>query len=175
LALAAAQYVLANGLIGLSLRPLAKALGTSARMLIYHFGSREGLMREVLEVMRRGADALVSAWYGESERPPSLAEFFEWLWRTFTTAQMRQTTILSMELYALALREPKAYPGVLNAPLAYWRSLARKSRARADAAEVTLMTAVTRGLLIDLAATGERRRVEQAVKRFVAMLKADQR
>ena len=40
LAEAATDYVLEHGLIGLSLRPLAAALGTSDRMLLYHFATR---------------------------------------------------------------------------------------------------------------------------------------
>jgi AcrR family transcriptional regulator len=39
LAEAATDYVLEHGLLDLSLRPLAAALGTSDRMLLYHFGA----------------------------------------------------------------------------------------------------------------------------------------
>jgi AcrR family transcriptional regulator len=46
---ACTDHVLAEGLIGLSLRPLAKAVGTSDRMLIYHFGSRDGLVVAVID------------------------------------------------------------------------------------------------------------------------------
>ena len=42
----AVEYVMSHGAADLTLRPLAKALKTSARMLMYHFGSREGLMRD---------------------------------------------------------------------------------------------------------------------------------
>lgn len=46
---AMAAYVLENGIAGVSLRPLAKAAGTSDRMLIYHFGNREGVVDALLE------------------------------------------------------------------------------------------------------------------------------
>ena len=46
---ACTDHVLAEGLIGLSLRPLAKAVGTSDRMLIYHFGSRAGLVAAIID------------------------------------------------------------------------------------------------------------------------------
>ena len=42
------DHVLEHGLIGLTLRPLAAAIGTSDRMLIYHFGSRDGLVSAVV-------------------------------------------------------------------------------------------------------------------------------
>src|SRR5438045_6471980 len=50
----AVDYVAEHGVGELSLRPLAAALGTSHRMLIYHFGSKEGLLVAVVrEVERR--------------------------------------------------------------------------------------------------------------------------
>ncbi len=169
----AARYVLSKGIGDLSLRPLAKALKTNARMLIYHFGSREGLMREILEVIRRWGDERVSAWYDDHEKPPTMSEYFLWVSQLFTTEQYRQLALLTVELQALALRDPKAYPGVLETPLAYWQMLSRKSgtAAKADAAEATLMLAATRGLLIDLAATGDRRRIKRAVNLLAEMLK----
>ena len=42
------DHVLAHGLIGLSLRPVAAAVGTSDRMLIYHFGTRDALVSAVV-------------------------------------------------------------------------------------------------------------------------------
>jgi len=49
---ACTDHVLARGL-PTSLTPLAEAAGTTARMLIYHFGTRERLLREVLDEARR--------------------------------------------------------------------------------------------------------------------------
>jgi AcrR family transcriptional regulator len=46
---AMAAHVLAHGLNDASLRPLARAAGTSDRMLIYHFGSKDGLITVLLE------------------------------------------------------------------------------------------------------------------------------
>jgi AcrR family transcriptional regulator len=54
----AVNYVLQHGASGLSLRPLAAALGTSDRMLLYYFGSREHLLETVLD---RVGDGLVAA------------------------------------------------------------------------------------------------------------------
>lgn len=44
-----AAHVLEHGLAGVSLRPLARAAGTSDRMLIYHFGSKDGLITALLD------------------------------------------------------------------------------------------------------------------------------
>jgi AcrR family transcriptional regulator len=48
-----AAHVLRNGLAGASLRPMAAAVGTSDRMLIYHFGSKDALIAEVLDHLAR--------------------------------------------------------------------------------------------------------------------------
>ena len=59
---AMAQHVLQNGLSGASLRPLAKAAGTSDRMLIYHFGNKEALIGALLEYLTQEySDALDDA------------------------------------------------------------------------------------------------------------------
>src|ERR1700712_5883303 len=50
LAQGATDYVLEHGLIGLSLRPLAAALGTSDRMLLYHFSDKDDLVATVLRI-----------------------------------------------------------------------------------------------------------------------------
>ena len=49
----AVDYVCRHGLAELSLRPLAKAVGSSPRVLLYYFGSKENL---VVEIVRRGRD-----------------------------------------------------------------------------------------------------------------------
>lgn len=56
---AATDYVLEQGLIGLSLRPLAAALGTSDRMLVYHFGSKDALVVAVLESVTERSNEVV--------------------------------------------------------------------------------------------------------------------
>src|ERR1043165_9913408 len=45
-------YFLRHGVANLSLRPLAAAVGTSARMLLHYFGSKEALIAEVMGRMQ---------------------------------------------------------------------------------------------------------------------------
>jgi AcrR family transcriptional regulator len=59
---ALADYVLAHGISGSSLRPMAKAAGTSDRMLVYHFGSKAGVMEAALSlIVTRNSAALDAA------------------------------------------------------------------------------------------------------------------
>jgi AcrR family transcriptional regulator len=173
----AVEYVLSHGAADLTLRPLSKALKTNARMLIYHFGSREGLMREILAGLRERGDALIQEWFGKAKTPPTLVEFLLMYWQRMSDPQMRTAVRLIFELYALALRDPRNYPGVLTDPIRHWRKLAvRTGRPpKTGKAEATLLLAATRGLLLDLCATGDRRRVTQALKLLAKLLKNDRK
>ena len=162
----AVDYVLSHGVADLALRPLAKALKTSARMLIYHFGSREGLMRQILTGIREREDARIQAWFQSGEKPRPMPEFLSWYWKRLSAPRARPAVRLIFELYSLALRNPHDYPGVLEDPLAYWQKLTEKAGigSKVDSVEPTLLLATTRGLLLDLCATGDRARVERAME-----------
>ncbi|MGA2965027.1 MAG: TetR/AcrR family transcriptional regulator [Terriglobales bacterium] len=161
----AVDYVLSHGFRDLALRPLAQALKTNARMLVYHFGSREGLMREIIAGVREREDARVQAWFRAAKQPRTLSEFMRWLWQRMSARSKPQLRLL-FELYALALRHPEDYPGVLEDPLVYWKRLTKRTsrQSKADEAEATLLLAATRGLLLDLCATGDRARVGRAMQ-----------
>jgi AcrR family transcriptional regulator len=61
-----ADHVLAHGLGQASLRPLARAAGTSDRMLLYHFGTKDALIADLLGHLARSyASALDAALAGE--------------------------------------------------------------------------------------------------------------
>jgi AcrR family transcriptional regulator len=171
----AVDYVISHGAADLTLRPLAKALKTNARMLMYHFGSREGLMREILVGIRERGDALIQEWFSKAKTPPTLAEFLLAYWQQISDPRMRAVVRLVFELYALALRDPRSYPGVLTDPVRAWRTLAaRTGRApKIREAEATLLLAATRGLMLDLCATGDRRRVTQALNLLTRLLESE--
>lgn len=156
----AVVYVLTHGLGDLALRPLAKALKTNARMLIYHFGSREGLMREIMAGLRERESAQIGRWMKSTRKPRTMPEFLRWYWRRISAPQARSAVNLVFELYALALRNPRDYPGVLEEPLAFWPKLVRAMgiESEVDEVEATLLLAALRGLLLDLCATSDRRR-----------------
>ena len=171
----AVDYVISHGATDLTLRPLAKALKTNARMLVYHFGSREGLMREILVGLRERGEALIEEWFGKAKTPPTLAEFLLMYWRRMSDPRIRAVVRLIFELYALALRDPRSYPGVLTDPVRHWRKVVARtgSAPRIGKAEATLLLAATRGLLLDLCATGNRRRVTQALHLLTRLLEND--
>jgi AcrR family transcriptional regulator len=170
----AIDYVLAHGIADLSLRPLAAKLGTNARMLVYHFGSREGLMRAILAGLREREDARIARWLATSKGGGSrtLAAFVLWYWRRVSAPAARPAVLLLFELYGLALRHPAEYPSVLGDPVAYWQRLTRQVglESGGDATIATLALAALRGLLLDLAATGDRLRTGRAMRALARSL-----
>jgi len=170
----AVDYVLSHGLQELALRPLAKALKTNARMLVYHFGSREGLMRQILAGLRLTEDARIQAWFQTGEKPRTMAQFLRWYWKRVSVPRGRPAIRIIFELYALALRNPQDYPGVLEDPLVYWEKLVKQAgiRSKLDAVEATLLLATMRGLLLDLCATGDRVRVGRAMELLAQLVES---
>jgi AcrR family transcriptional regulator len=168
----AVDYVMTHGIGDLALRPLAKALITNARMLIYHFGSREELLREILEGLRERESARVQRWMTSGRRPRTMPEFLRWYWRRISAPQARAAVKLVFELYALALRNPRQYPGVLEEPLAFWPKLVRAIgiQSEVDEVEATLLLAALRGLLLDLCATSDRRRTGAGLDMLARLL-----
>jgi AcrR family transcriptional regulator len=162
----AVDYVLSYGVGDLALRPLAKALKTNARMLVYHFGSREELMREILAGLREREDTHIRAWFQAGKNSRTLSEFLRWYWQRMSAPRAQPAVCLIFELYALALRNPRDYPGVLEVPLVHWQKVTKKAglRSEFETAEATLLLAATRGLLLDLCASGDRARVGRAMQ-----------
>jgi AcrR family transcriptional regulator len=168
---AAMEYVAQHGVGDLSLRALAAALGTSHRMLIYHFGSREGLLIEVIRAVEAQQRAALAELLLDAEAPP--AETMRRMWRRVADPALWPNERLFFEVYAQALQgSPHALP-LLDGIVDLWvEPLARiavaQGRPEAEArAEARLGVAVVRGLLLDLLATGEREAVDAAMERYI--------
>src|SRR3954471_24696857 len=88
-------YVLQHGLMTLSLRPLAEAIGSSPRVLLFLFGSKDGLVRALLE--RARADELR---FLGSTPPGDLAAIARRVWEWLAAPERRDLLTLWVEAYA---------------------------------------------------------------------------
>jgi AcrR family transcriptional regulator len=168
---AAVEYAAANGIGDLSLRRLAEALGTSHRMLIYHFGSREGLLVEVVRtVEERQREALAELDAAPDATPEEVGQA---MWNRLADESLWPLERLFFELYAQALQgRPHAAPlldGIVENWLAPATAMALGRGVPADQAraEARLGLAVVRGLLLDLLATRDREGVDEAMKLYL--------
>jgi AcrR family transcriptional regulator len=114
-----AAYLLENGMAGASLRPLAKAAGTSDRMLIYHFGNKERLIEDVLGFIATDYSSKLDKAFGK--HPVATREEAVQRVLTFTgDVQMRPFMALWWEIVAGAAR---AIPGYRESAQAIMDSL----------------------------------------------------
>jgi AcrR family transcriptional regulator len=174
---AAVAFVLANGLSNLSLRELAAAIGTSHRMLIYHFGSKEGLLVAVIRSVESAQrEFFAQLTHLQPDLPPG--DGIRLMWRHFTDPQLAPHERLFFEIYAQALQGRPGTTGLLDDVVDAWiepvaaYAIERGVPADAARADARLGVAVIRGLLLDLLATGNRCAVEAALERYIAQYEA---
>lgn len=157
---AAYSYVLTHGLTDLSLRPLAAAIGSSPRVLLYLFGSKDGLVRELLARARTDELTLLSTVPGDT---------VDQVWSWFADPSHRSLLVLWVEAYARSLLDPTGpWAGFAQSTVDDW--LAVLTSAYRGKAERTLVLAVLRGLLLDLLATGDVARTTAALHTFTRTL-----
>lgn len=152
----ATDYVLSHGLIGLSLRPLAADLGTSDRMLLYHFASKDELVATVLRVSNDRSIAAMQALPPGGDVPASVRE----LWRASQQGQLEQCQRLYVEAAALGLLGLEPYASVVKEANERWMSAlavrleaagCRTDRSRRVA---NIVESVLIGLLLDQPLSG---------------------
>ena len=167
---ATVEHAMAHGISELSLRQLAAALGSSHRMLVYYFGSKDELLVEVtkaVEAQQRASLEQLAADDGGDPEAQMLA-----MWRRLVDPALWPQERLFFELYGQALQGRPHATSLLHGVVEDWIGpmtdvLVRQGVPRTKArAEARLALAVTRGLLLDLLATGDRKGVNAAMARF---------
>jgi AcrR family transcriptional regulator len=167
----AIEYVADHGLGDMSLRSLAAALGTSHRMLIFHFGSKERLWIEIVHTVEQRQRELLSDILPDPGQPIDQA-IRAW-WKHISDPQLWPNERLFFELYGQALQGRPHTVQMLDGIVENWldpvteinvglgvpRPLAR--------AHARLGVAVTRGLLLDLLATRDVAGVDAAMEAFI--------
>ena len=153
----ATDYALEHGLIGLSLRPLAAALGTSDRMLIYHFGSKDGLITAVLDASCARSVRTIR----ELPASPSVRQAVLDLWEAFEEPQLLRCQRLYVEAAALGLFGREPYATSVRASNEVWMAeivahLKKSGAGRQAARLATLIDAAFNGILLDQPLDSER-------------------
>lgn len=166
------RYAARHGIASLSLRPLAAALGTSSRMLVHYFGTKEELIGQALAAARPDIPAVLAA-HAEAGHAP--AEMARRLWRELTTAgDQEPRTRLLLEVMALALTQPELYERyAVDAVRAWLDPLSAALRAAGLAARdaharATMLVSGLRGLALDRYLTGDRQRTDDAARALIA-------
>ncbi|MFG2432235.1 TetR family transcriptional regulator [Streptomyces sp. NPDC048590] len=175
---AAYRYALAHGLTDLSLRPLAEAIGSSPRVLLFLFESKDGLLRALLARARADELALLDR-ARQPDGPGGLVPAVERLWTWLAAKEHRPLLRLWAEAYTRSLVQPDgAWAGFARATVEDWLGVLAgfqppSERDSEDGVTCrTLALAVLRGALLDLLATDDDARLTVAVEHQLALLHA---
>lgn len=167
----ALAYLSEHGLANLSLRPLAQALGTSDRMLVYYFGTKEALVAQTLDASHPDVAA-----YFEAAKDQSSQELALSLWQLMIGEGPQQPRVkLMLEVMALAVTQAELYAASARAATLAWIEpvadaiMAREHSTRADAEKrATILVSGFKGLALDYFVTGDHARVDGAARALIA-------
>lgn len=164
---ACTDYALEHGLPD-RLRPLAEATGASNRMLIYHFGSRDQLLREILvQARRRQVDVFTELLRLRADEPylATLAR----AWSAISGPEGASYLRVFSRLHDSA--GAPLWPGFRRAATTDWLPPLEQGMGSLGRPELaTVVLAVIRGLLMDLDATGDAARTDRAFADFLAAI-----
>ena len=153
--------VAANGLADRSLREIADSAGTSHRMLLYHFGSRAGLVTAIVEATEAAQRQVLVQLAAEVDSAEQLVLA---LWRQVSAPELRPFVRLFFECVAATGGE-----GLTEPWLDVAGEVAERLGAPYDPDRIRLGVAVSRGLLIDVLATGSAEAATRSMEQFVAL------
>jgi AcrR family transcriptional regulator len=159
-----------DGIGDRSLRDIAAAVGTSHRMLIHYFGSRHGLLTEVVRSVEAAQHDFLASQAG---RPGDAVDV---MWRRLSDPSLWPAERLFFECYARACRGEQPYASLLPGLVDDWLDQTAVPGQMLDAepkqarAQARLGLAVFRGLLLDLVGTEDREGVDAAFEAFRAIL-----
>ncbi|MDH5674305.1 MAG: TetR family transcriptional regulator [Myxococcales bacterium] len=166
-----------QGLGDTSLRSIATQLGTSHRMLIYHFGSTAEFWDAVTtRVHERDRRALAeTAGHG-------VVPWIEDTWADLASPENLSFARLMFEVYGQALGDSERFDRFLSQVVDGWvdslvDALHRQFRLtrREARGQARLWLAVLRGLLLDLLTTGDRAATTEALELFASSMRLARR
>jgi AcrR family transcriptional regulator len=168
---AALGYLVEHGVANASLRPMAAALGTSPRILMFHFKSKEGLLQDVFEELnsrlQTSLRAMASTNFDPSRVPP-LKRFWQWA----TSKENFPYFRLLYEAQIVALQNPKEYGPYLRKASGDGQAAAfdLMSPSLKNKAMASLCIAVFDGLMLEMMSGGDIRHLTESLDLFLAMV-----
>ena len=167
----AIDYVSEHGLADVSLRTLAAALGTSHRMLIHHFGSKERLWVEIVRTVEARQRNLLGEILPNRDQP--VADAMRAWWKHISDPGLWPNERLFFEIYGQALQGRPHTTELLEGIVEDWLEPATEINislgvpSQLARAHARLGVAITRGLLLDLLATRDVAAVDAAMDAFI--------
>ena len=161
-------HIIEHGLSESALRQLAPIAGTSHRMLIYYFGSRDGLLGAVLHELR-GAESREIIGRTRTRRGA-----LEAIWAYFTAPERQLEMRIFFYLAGQTAHDGGGNTAFTDAIVTTWTDEMQQVCAREGLdertarAEARLLIASLRGLLLDRLITDDEPGTDEAFRRLVA-------
>ena len=168
------DHLVERGVGELSLRPLAKAVGSSPRVLLYYFGTKEDLVVKALARLRERQRSAYEHMKAAKFATPEDA--CRAIWKSMSAPQSEPLFRMFFEAYAMALRHPRRFSEFLRTAIEDWLSflsspLMQSGCSEAEArAYATVVVAGFRGFMLDYSASRDRARVDRAVEMWLKAL-----
>ena len=164
-----------HGLADRSLRDIGTAIGSSHRMLHYHFGSRDGLVAAIVAEMEPQQRRQLRDLATTTDDP---SEIMRQVWSETSSPPLRPFVRLFFEALTQALAERPGTEGFLESLTDGWlddgaeitAQLSLADGPMSDRVDLRLGVAVTRGLLIDVLASGDAGPATEAYERFIELV-----
>lgn len=172
----ATEYVVCNGVSQLSLRPMAEAMGTSARMLLHHFGSKDALIQAVLSELEQSFISRAEQSFASNK---SVSETIMELWQLTSSLDMEQALRAMFEVWGEGLIFPDHYESYLNSMVSPWvvllqRQIQRQNIEQGDAKILaTLIMGNFVGLQLVRLTEGDDQTTTQAIKKMLSYIIQD--
>jgi AcrR family transcriptional regulator len=161
-------FAAGEGIAGKSLREIALGVGSSHRMLLYHFGSREGLLAAIVAAIE-AQQRVVMVSITQQARTPR--EVMLGLWEQLTRPELLPFVRLFFEVFGLVAQGAPGTEGLRESLTGPWLTdagaVAEQLGLPADQSGLRLAIAVTRGLLLDVVAGAPLADVDAAYRQFV--------
>jgi AcrR family transcriptional regulator len=167
-------YLIRHGVAELSLRPLAEAVGSSPRVLLYYFRSKEEMVAQALARLR---ERQLAGYAGmKAAKFASPAEACRAIWRNMSAPDSEPLFRLFFEVYTLAIRHPRQFKDFLRTAIEDWleflaEPLRKKSCTESEArAYASIVLAGFRGFMLDYCGSKDRKRLDRAVELWLQAL-----
>lgn len=166
------DYTVEHGFSDLSWRPVAAALGVSTTTLVHRFGAKEQMLEAILGRLRQRMLAATREALGVER---DLAASARAAWIRTSDPRRGAEFRLFFAVYGRALQAPQQFVDFLEHVVSDWMGVLRDAQGpdtdpATATSRATLVIATIRGLLLDLLATDDRRRVEDAAQSFFTTL-----
>jgi len=159
------------GIAGRSLREIALGAHSSHRMLLYHFGSREGLLAAIVQAIEAQQRSVMTA---ITERAGTPREVMIGLWEQVSSPHLLPFVTLFFEVFGLVAQGAPGTEGLRESLTRPWladaAAVAAELGTATDLTELRLGVAVTRGLLLELVAGADPADVDASYRRFVDLV-----